>query len=245
LCPVCDGGASRETTFNIFEIDQFFLGYKCHRSSCGVQGVVTLLGEPVKKKSRRPVPFVNKHPLTDEQKDKVLKLFNLTSRTLDTFGVESYTDNDGNERLWIPINDYEGRFAGFVGRLLVKRDGFKKAITYKNDNASALSYYVPPTRRVLGSEVVVVEDAPSAMRIASAGIVAAALLSGDYTQAQAQELRDLGCRCVLSLDPDAKDKAIRQAIAHGKTVTTRVVIGKHDVKNMDDDEFNWFINCII
>lgn len=242
LCPVCEGGGSREHTFNIFQIDSNFLGFKCHRASCGVQGVVPCIGKGYTEvaKRRKPVPRVNRTPIPTEHHAILYRKYHLTPSICEDFEVQWYVDNDGNGRLWIPINSYDGKFGGFVGRMLEKKDGFKKAITYKNDNASALSYY-KADYSVAHKRIVVVEDAPSAIRLASSGVNAAAILGGDFTQAMAEELASLGCRVVLSLDPDAKEKAVRQAIKFSTVLPLMVRIGRVDVKDMDEEEFREFI----
>lgn len=242
VCPACDGGSSREATFNIFQIDANFLGFKCHRASCAVQGVVPCIGKGFTEvsKRRKPVPQVDREAIPTEHYPLLYEKYHLTPSMCEDFEVQWYTDRDGNGRLWIPINTYDGGFGGFVGRMIEKKDGFKKAFTYKNDYASALSYY-KADRSIAHKRVVVVEDAPSAIRLASSGVNAAAILGGDFTQAMAEELQSLGCRAILSLDPDAKDKAVRQAIKFSSLLSLSVRIGRVDVKNMDEPEFEDFI----
>ena len=242
VCPVCEGGSSREATFNVFQIDQNFLGFKCHRASCAIQGVVPCIGKGFTEvsKRRKPVPRVDRTVIPPEHYPLLYEKFHLTPSMCEDFEIQWYVDRDGNGRLWIPINTYDGGFGGFVGRMLEKKDGFKKAVTYKNDYASALAYYKADSS-IVHKRIVVVEDAPSAIRLASSGINAAAILGGDFTQAMAEELQSLGCRAILSLDPDAKDKAVRQAIKFSSLIPLMIRIGSKDVKNMDEDEFREFV----
>lgn len=245
VCPVCEGGATREATFNIFQVDNNFLGYKCHRASCGIQGIVPCIGKSFTdvKSRRKPVPRVNRSEIPEDMYPRILSKFHLTVSMCADAGIEWYTDLDGNGRLWIPINTYDGRFGGFIGRMVEKKDGFKKAVTYKNDNANALAYYKADTS-IAHQRVVVTEDAPSAIRLASSGVNAAAILGGDFTQLMAEELQSLGCRAILSLDPDAKDKAVRQAIKYSHLLPLSIRIGRKDVKDMDDEDFREFIESL-
>lgn len=232
VCPVCEGGNGKEVSFNVFEVDDNVLGYKCHRSSCGAAGRVMVLGgvgRPERADKSRSLSIV---PAEPGDADEYEKQFGLQGPTVATF----------NGKRWFvaTLRDFHGARFGWQRRIINKAllaDGERKAFTHK-DIKSPLAYYRnSPFNRTL----VVVEDPWSAMRIeklASLRMDAAAICGGDWTEAMAREVAthsDNYSKVVLALDRDAQDRAIKSALRFKHIQPVRIVVPRIDFKNMDDD----------
>lgn len=230
-CPVCEGGRGRERSFNVFEVDDNVLGYKCHRSSCGAAGRVLLIGERrdgVAKPTKSGALYLV--PANDEDAAEYATQFGLHDPT-----VAIYKD-----KRWFvaTLRRHDGGKYGWQRRIIDKSQlgpGETKAFTHK-DEKYPLAFY---RNSAYNKRLVVVEDPWSAMRIEalpSLNTDAAAICGGDWTEVMAREVAGKYDQVVLCLDRDAQAKAIKQALQHRHIQQVRVVVPRIDIKNMEDDE---------
>lgn len=231
VCPVCEGGRGRERSFNVFEVDDNVLGYKCHRSSCGAAGRVLLVGERrgnVAKPTKSGALYLV--PATDEDAAEYTAQFGLTDPA-----VAIYKD-----KRWFvaTLRKHDGGKYGWQRRIIDKTQlgsEERKAYTHK-DEKYPLAFY---RNSAYNRRLIVVEDPWSAMRIEalpSLDADAAAICGGDWTEVMAREVAGKYEKVVLALDRDAQAKAVKQALQHRHIQQVRVVVPRVDIKNMDDEE---------
>lgn len=231
VCPVCDGGGTNEQCFNIFEVDDNVLGYKCHRSSCGASGRVPLIGTPrYQSKAKHSETLTLAEP-TDEDRELYLDQFGLTDPVIAIAG--------GNRRWFVTdLRRHDGGKYGWHSRITKKSELMPKepkARTQKNEKYPLAFFRNSP----FNSVCVVVEDPWSAIRIErlqQLRMDAAAICGGDWTRDAAEVLRRKYSTVILALDRDAQAKAVKQSLAWQHIQPVRVVIPRVDIKNMDDEE---------
>jgi hypothetical protein len=231
VCPVCNGGRGSEVSFNIFEVDDNVLGYRCHRSSCGASGRVPLIGEERREPKPKHSGTLTLVEPTDKDRELYLAQFGLT----DPVVALASTD-----RRWFVahLRKHDGSLYGWQRRIIDKSQLFPKepkAKTYKHDKYPLAFYRNSP----FNSVCVVVEDPWSAMRIEGIPELrmdAAAICGGDWTREAADLLRGKYQSVVLVLDRDAQAKAVKQALSWKHIQPVRVVVPRIDLKNMEDDE---------
>jgi hypothetical protein len=231
VCPVCDGGRGGEKSFNIFEVDDSVLGYKCHRSSCGATGRVPLLGEVRGSDKPKHSATLTYTKPTDKDRELYASQFGLTDPTV----VIASTD-----RRWflVDLRKHDGSRYGWQRRIIDKTELFPKepkAKTHKDERYPLAFFRNSPFNHTL----VVVEDPWSAMRIEripSLRCDAAAICGGDWTRDAASLVAGKYRQVVLALDRDAQRKAVQQALQWQHIQQVRVVVPRVDFKNMDDEE---------
>lgn len=231
LCPVCDGGRGRERSFNVFEVDDNVLGYKCHRSSCGASGRVLLVGERaerVAKPTKSGALYLV--PATESDAECYHMQFGLT---------DPLVAIHNNKRWFVAtLRKHDGSKYGWQRRIIDKDElanGERKAYTHKDEKYPLAFYRNSPYNKRL----IVVEDPWSAMRIEALPSLdsdAAAICGGDWTEVMAREVAGKYSQVVLTLDRDAQAKAIQQALRWRHVQPVRVTIPRIDIKNMDDEE---------
>jgi hypothetical protein len=115
-----------------------------------------------------------------------------------------------------------------------KPTGEAKTINYPdNEGDVPLSWYAPDS--VLVPEAILVEDMCSAMRIASAGHLAVALLGGSLSDARVREIQQAGIKHVVwAPDPDAIGIALKHSGKYSSAFdTVRVRFLSCDPKDYD------------
>lgn len=229
-CPVCLGGRGSEKSFNIFEVDDAVLGYRCHRSSCGATGRVPLLGtERIASTVQRSANLLLVKS-TNEDVELYASQFRLTDPLVAV----------ANDKRWfvVYLRRHDGTRFGWHRRVTDKTKLLPKepkARTHKDEKYPLAFFRNSPYNTTL----VVVEDPWSALRIESLQDLrcdAAAICGGDWTSDMATTVRGKYKRVILALDRDAQAKAITQAMRWGHIQQVRVVVPRVDIKNMEDNE---------
>ena len=222
------------------------LAYICFRASCHTQGFAHDYHAPAENRLR---------PLTTYRKN-----YEWTGKLLDAtwddvmyfeeqFGVTEL-ETDEEIRYWLRRTD-DGRYAfplwGPDDRLrghVIRRkptadapivekcnDGMPKALTYIHPDVPRCGWYHSGRESI----VVIVEDCISAMRIASLGFTAVALLGTYMPPKVIEELLKWknGRTYILALDPDAIEKALDIAATYGAIFPggLRVVNLQYDPKD--------------
>lgn len=240
-CPKCKGGSSGEGSLSV-GIAGRFLWWRCHRASC---------------------EFVGKHSLNnldpathDEMRGKFLRAFTRTSlpvklkqtlaeqysvdpETLDAAGW-SYTpayDNHG-PRIIMPIMSPDGRRRGESFRSPIGQ--VPKAIINGELAENMISWY---RWKKYGKILIIVEDIPSAVRTAEAGVDAVALCGTVLSLDRVLEIKEQEYKSVwLCLDADATAQAIKYAaLFRARLPSLRIKALDKDIKDMSPDMFELFI----
>jgi hypothetical protein len=209
VCPVCNGGTSREKSFSV-TVDPSGILFNCHRSSCeGGRGIIATGTSVVGADRIKPELRIFKHPtegLTDYDLSQFSRRYGITSQELIDNNVVQCPSRGS---IVYPIYNFMGYEIGKQERWYSwsKRRPFeRKALYYREMDYPTL--YVPRTSP-LTDRLYVVEDTLSAIKI-SRLYTACALLGTSlnnellllFKEAKIKEL-------VLLLDPDAFTKSIR------------------------------------
>lgn len=248
LCPECGGGRSRERSLRVSR-HKGQLRAKCYRASCEwtYKGAVNVRNYFIQNKHPTnellPFPVVNNRPLTDEEKDRLSVKFSIEQGMFDWAQWSHVDDFDYNRgpRFVLPILRPDGTARGKTYR---SWDGhLPKAQINKLSDEVMMCWYKP---KPYGKVLVVVEDQPSALRAAGAGVDALSLCGTLLDNARLAEIKHQGYECVwLCLDQDATVNAFRM-IAEFKFRLPQLKIKTldTDVKNMNVEQFNKFLEEI-
>lgn len=243
LCPECGGGRSKERSLRVSRHDGR-LSARCYRDSCqwkyrqGGYAFVQPVGVQIPKELE-PFRVVNNRPLTDEEKDRMSTLFNVEQGMFDWARWSHVDDcNTRGPRFVLPILRPDGTVRGKTYR---SWDGhLPKAQINKLADENMMCWYKP---KPYGKVLVVVEDQPSALRIAGAGVDALSLCGTLLNDARLAEIKQQGHdRVWLCLDQDATTSAIKlMASFRMRYAQLKIKTIKKDVKNMSVEEFNTYI----
>ena len=196
ICPVCDGGSTREKSLSITMFEDG-IKWKCFRASCGVKGTTM----PEDNLCDIPVTTTMVKKSTFEGHTKKLSEFHL--QKIET--LWSITNPD----FWYWTPEYGGRIAMSIRSPKYRHRGWvlrdirgmarQKALNFINEGEQGLSWY----RRHKKGPTVVVEDIPSAVR-AEKYMNSVALLGTGIGPDRALEIADYATRpVILALDQDA------------------------------------------
>lgn len=244
-CPECGGGRSKERSLRVSR-HKGRLYAKCYRASCGYtyRGQATVVHNWVVQAAVEPKEFlvVNNRPLSDDEKEKLSAKFSIEQGMLD-WAQWSHADNVNNRgpRFVLPILRPDGTVRGKTYR---SWDGHvPKAQIHKLSNEDMMCWYKP---RPYGKALVIVEDQPSALRLAGAGVDALSLCGTLLNDSRMTEIKIQGHAVVwMCLDQDATVQAFK-ILAEYKHRFNRLKIKPLpvDVKNMTVDQFNTFLKDI-
>lgn len=209
LCPVCDGGRSREKSFEIWVTPNLIM-YKCRRGTCGVGGRHSTLDADYEVKTSDVVRnLFTGGFLPLGQNDKAVKY--VTNKYhwdgIDCDGVNIALASPCG-RLAVSLRDYYGIRWGLELRawLPVHSDMPKASRKYMSINSTqnSLAWARVEENRQPGRDLFVTEDVISAYRIRhDCNQDAVALLGTNLRQADAEEILRHGYqRLRLVLDPD-------------------------------------------
>lgn len=248
LCPKCDGGTSHETAMSVGRT-AYGLWWKCHRASCGFVGNEQFSGSssneqgPVKPKfirqfKREPIPFALEEAL--------FSMYSIDGDTMDR-AEWAYTANyDGHgARVIFPIYGPDGRVRGEVFRSY-SGDQPKTFTVSFGEGDNMMCWY---RFKKYGKILVIVEDVPSALRLAQDHKVdAVALLGTTLNYERIKEIKDQEYdRVLLCLDRDATFKAIKYKLMFDKDLPQMLIktLPGPDVKDMSYKQFEEFMKEII
>ena len=250
ICPYCLGGQTKERSFSVTRNSSGLL-YICFRATCGQEGFIRTHGTayaPSKPQAKKLRPYTGEFLHLERSDRRYFKeRFGLSE--LVTF--DFYYNEQNNYVL--PIFAPDGHSRGNV----VRRpwDGAPrtncartKACTYMHEDGPLLSWYginqemveyMPgKVSRWPVGVVVLVEDQISAMKVAQAGHVSAALLGCNLTADKVREIaQQVPIRVVIALDADATETAFTMARKwHAAFDSLRVAILKEDLKDSPEED---------
>lgn len=243
LCPECGGGRSKERSLRVSRHNGR-LSARCYRDSCqwkyrqgGIAFVQT--SEVQVPKELAPFRAVNNRPLNEEEKERFSNLFSIEQGMFDWARWTHVDDcNNRGPRFVLPILRPDGTVRGKTYR---SWDGhLPRAQINKLADENMMCWYKP---KPYGKVLVVVEDQPSALRIAGAGIDALSLCGTLLNDARLNEIKQQGYdRVWLCLDQDATLSAFGLMASYKfKYSQLRIKTLPMDVKNMSAERFEQYI----
>jgi hypothetical protein len=256
MCPRCRGGKSSERTMSLTRQENGVVLYCCHRAKCTLQGGFTLLqlsGPSEEYKSRRDEDSPNllkpryKEPALDLVKiegdnlEFLKNKFHLTESEI--LRAEWKWDKTSN-RLHMPMQGI-WRAIGYVLRSFDRTVKPKVLNVQTSTWCQAYSVYRTPGR-FIGHKYLIVEDQISALR-ASYKINSLALLGTNLGEDLVTRLKGVDLTdAVICLDADAFQKALKLQKDLSVLFKSLIVVKPpKDLKNMDRDELDTFLNDII
>jgi hypothetical protein len=243
LCPECGGGRSRERSLRVSRYNGR-LRAKCYRDSCqwkyygnGTAFIQSM--SPNVPKELAPFATTNNRPMTDAEKDRFSVLFGIEQGMFD-WARWSHVDDckSRGPRFVLPILSPDGRVRGKTYR---SWDGHEpKAQINKLAEENMICWYKP---KPYGKVLAIVEDQPSALRIAGAGVDALSLCGTLLNDSRLAEIKKQGHdRVWLCLDQDATLSAFKilaeYKLRHSQL---RIKTLPMDVKNMSTEQFEQYI----
>lgn len=191
-CPECGGGTSGERSMSVRVADDGAVLFLCYRASCGARGV--LGGSPSKLVSL----VSTKQPTHKVKPDPTSRLVLTLDLPYEYFGT--MYDPDTN-RVAFPVLSPSGTRRGWVLR------SYDNAVTPKVLTVPTSPEVQLGWNRVQGTQVVVVEDIPSAAWLETVGVRAVALQGTHASSEAIDEIVEEAEEVVWALDADAFSKA--------------------------------------
>jgi hypothetical protein len=238
VCPFCQGGRSSEKTLVITLSDDGALLFVCHRANCGARG--SLGGGCIVRKPEKRLP--TPRPLdTDELYPIYGREIELIEGDWHMKPPRWWKHHVGMHMIAMPVFDPQFRTRGHILRQYPGYKGPKpKSLTFKEKVDEPWLHWAS-----VGRHIFVVEDIPSAERLALLGYGAVAIL-GSYIGDDAMlEIVSVANRrkddtLYISLDRDATKKAMEYAdkirlLHHRVCVLTPY---PKDFKNLSPEELN-------
>jgi hypothetical protein len=214
VCPECHGGSSRERSMNVTRTEDGATVYLCWRASCEARGAVG--GSP-----NRLASLVRTRERTYKTKDpEIAKRFQSLNGGLMTVGHPGW--HISSKVLWefnvlwdpdtsryaLPVYGPTGVIRGWILRSM-QAARVPKTLAHPILPEPQLGW-----NRQRGTQVVVVEDIPSAIRLGEFGIRAVSLCGVHLTDEAIDELAEEAEDVVWALDRDAYAKACALDRAH-------------------------------
>ncbi len=211
-CPFCGGGQSKEESFSITRSKEGLL-YNCFRDQCHQHGFISLYrheldvpGSRVHGRSRsRPLkPYKGLlRALTDEMEGWWLDRFEIPPQVLAECGV-SWAPTEA--RYYLPIRGPHGRALGYSLRTFYPKIGESKVLTFKEDaGLELMGWYISNYEN---TEVVLVEDQVSAMKLFALNLNSIALIGTHLNEARMYQILEYFPKVCIALDKDATKRAL-------------------------------------
>lgn len=237
VCPVCDGGASKEKSFAL-TVEPDSIKFICHRASCGVRGVIENSG--VRDKVIKPKSKIRKYDGVLESLPPDVYDFLTATYCLEDTHLEQLGAAWAPERAMVKydVTDYRGKHKGIILRSYGDNRR-KQVLTYKaTEDDTFLAWMNCSSGRP--NDLVIVEDIVSAAR-ASDYMQSVALLGTHMSKEDvleiAQFVKSAGIENVLlALDADAYNKALELKNRYQLFFPMQVVKLDKDIKNMEPEE---------
>lgn len=230
LCPACGGGKSSERSLSITLGEDGVLRWQCFRAHCdlpsggGKEGVHASTSQPVQKK-RATFEGVTQ-PLRQCDLEWIERTWGITDPE-----HWYYTPEKGG-RIAMSVRSPKFLHRGWVLRDITGLSGVK-ALTYIDNDEEGLAWY----KTSPFAPTVVVEDIPSAVRAATCGVNAVALLGTGVGLNRAIEIGENSQHVIMALDNDAISLSFNAARRHALLWGTVDVLPLNkDMKDMKEDE---------
>lgn len=241
VCPFCGGGSSRDVSF-CMRRDGYKVLYICHRASCGVRGVVSVGSKAAKQERHKRRVFVTQSdPLCDEAQEYLFTHNHLSLTELirgEVGQTTAYSPAD-KYRIYMPIFRHDGTVRGYACKDIFKQQTPKVLnFLFKEDDCKVSWYSLRKSK-----QVVLVEDQLSAMRLSSY-VTAVSLLGTNISEEFVDEYTrvcGIDRTLYLSLDKDATNEAVKQALRLAPRLKMRVVPLPKDIKDMTREELDNFV----
>lgn len=246
VCPFCRGGRSREATLVLTHTEEGALLFVCHRANCGASGRLGVAGVggacagPAPRQPRT-VPPESLSPLSAEICESVFRSWGVSA------AGANYRWHEESGRLAMPVLSPTRRHRGWVLRELpgVVRHGRPKSLTFREDVIEPWVHWAHgPTALYLNeapTHLLIVEDIPSADRLAQAGVTACALMGTHIAATVEDEILRVGeaYRVLhVALDRDAVKKSIDYKEKLALRRHCQVFVPVPDFKDMSPVEFH-------
>lgn len=252
VCPFCGGGTSGEKSLSIkLDSESGLILYHCFRGNCGEAGVLggSKLGKLYTYKAAEPK---KKPPFDDSSifglggEDDAPSYAAITKINSWGLGLADYRwgYDTNSQRLAIPVWGPLHELRGFVLRAIFDWQKPKSLTGVIRREDPFIAWIDAGMEH---GPIIVVEDIPSAIRVAKCGYDAVALNGNSPSEAALDELRTYsggGVRkVVFAFDPDATGQAIRVLRQYGLRGNASVLVLQQDFKNMTDKEAtDWLKN---
>lgn len=233
-CPRCNGGDTHEKTLSVGRTGDR-LWWRCWRASCTMRGSTNdkgVVSVSVGSSAKRKLHYTTRK-LTEAE-----ETFMASKVSKNYLSNVRWTDDLGG-RYCLPMYNRHGRTEGYVLRAYdpavkpkVLSDGYGKC-SWHGDLSS--------TRKVI-----IVEDIPSATKIATAhDFVGVALLGTTCTPEKLSDILDAGAKYyVVCLDEDATSVAVGLTVKLAKFAACKVVPLTKDIKDFTKEELSSFLDKI-
>ena len=260
VCPHCGGGSTHERSLSVRRTNTFRALYTCWRASCDLgYGSVSLRGDNkqlfnsrmLPKDVKKPVHATRSTPLTERHSRYLKRYYGLTDALLAYGGVKS-AHKDGRiiYGIYSPDRKKRGKTVRMYKELLKARAAavtMPKCINeLSSDRAISQSwYYKGRELRKKTDTLLVVEDIVSALRINpyfdSLAILGTTLTAEKQSEIRAQRYKNI----FLCLDQDATKTSARYVKNANLNIPgLKVKFLKKDIKNMNEEELEAFVQCI-
>lgn len=244
LCPECQGGTHKEVSLRV-SVQDGWLSWICFRDSCQFSGRYPVIHRTkmVGNDEIMPrTPVVQSIPLPPQEAAYLSALYSIEEGMFQWAKWE-YVPRYYNSgpRVRMPILGPDGMIRADTWRSYDPKASPKAIITKRFDNEQAMCWY---RQRKFGRTLVIVEDQPSALRIAAAHVDSLALCGTLISVPRITEIAEQKYdRVILCLDKDATLTAIKTVCMYRNKLKTLVVRPlPKDVKNMGAEEFASFID---
>lgn len=225
VCPECGGGSSGERSMSVTVKDDGAVLFFCYRASCGARGVLGGSPSTISGLVRTSSPKYKSKP---DISGRLVDCPDSVNFWPKSFGVKWDPDTG---RVALPVYSPTGLVRGWVLR------SYDKGVTPK-----ALSWPTVAEQQLgwnleQGNQVVVVEDVPSAIKLAELGVRAVSLCGTHMTTEAMDELIAEAEDVVWALDGDALAKAQswdKRTRIHFRN--TAVILLQKDFKDQTEEE---------
>lgn len=237
VCPFCGGGGTNEKCLSLTHTDDGALLFHCYRANCGASG---RLGGSRRLVHTRPKPAKPSRVKENiEHRMECLyfhgRAWGMTAAQLHALGAMYDPETD---RLALPIWSPQKILRGRVLRVWPDSKVLPKTLTWLYEDVPVTSWFGENW-----SGVVVVEDIPSAMRIARMGYRAVALNGTHMTDDAVEELDRNADSVLWALDPDATSKASAWCMRTRMYFNnSAVMMIDKDFKDMTDAEVSGWLS---
>jgi len=244
LCPMCNGGSHREKSFSVSR-NAGYLEFICFRASCPFKGRIALSGavrsdNGTQRAEPSPSAYVKTGPLPTELEQMLAVKYGIDPGMFEWARWRFVSSYKGHgPRVAMPILDTDGNARGVNWR------------SYTGEKPKAIIERLKPQQEQMcwyrsrshGTKLVITEDQPSALRVASQGVDALALCGTLLNLNRIYEIKQQSYKQVyLCLDDDATNVAISHAVLFkARLPQLRIMQLNDDIKDMDDVDFEMFI----
>ena len=244
VCPLCNGGSHKEKSFSVAN-NAGYLEFICFRASCPFKGRAALSGARRSSfvaggKEPKVSEYVRARQLPPNVEEMLSAKYHVEPGMFEWARWRYTKSYKGHgPRVAMPILDPEGNVRGVNWRSYVGESP-KAVIEKLKEQQEQMCWYRGHNH---GTRLVIVEDQPSALRLASQGVDALALCGTLLTLNRIYEIKKQDYKQVyLCLDDDATNVAISHAVLFkARLPQLKILALDDDIKDMDDQNFELFL----